>query len=59
MEHLTKGREPWHIRNKIKDSEHFLRKEQVDKIEYPKHDGKLTFDLLENLARSGTTHDHD
>ncbi len=28
-------------------------------IEYPKHDRKLTFDLLDNLARSGTNHDHD
>lgn len=28
-------------------------------IEYPKHDGKLTFDLLTNLTRSGTNHDHD
>lgn len=28
-------------------------------IQYPKHDRKLTFDLLDNLARSGTNHDHD
>ena len=28
-------------------------------IKYPKHDRKLTFDLLDNLARSGTNHDHD
>lgn len=26
---------------------------------YPKHDGKITFDLLTNLTRSGTNHDHD
>jgi electron-transferring-flavoprotein dehydrogenase len=28
-------------------------------IEYPKPDGKLTFDLLSNLQRSGTNHNHD
>lgn len=36
-------------------------------MKYPKHDGKLTFDILENLQRrfeifyinSGTNHDHD
>jgi electron-transferring-flavoprotein dehydrogenase len=28
-------------------------------IEYPKHDGVLSFDLLTNLTRSGTNHDHD
>lgn len=31
----------------------------MKKIEYPKHDRKLTFDLLDNLSRSGTNHDHD
>lgn len=28
-------------------------------IVYPKHDGKLTFDILESVSRSGTHHDHD
>ena len=28
-------------------------------ITYPKHDRKITFDLLDNLARSGTNHEHD
>lgn len=37
-----------------------MRKEQVKPIEYnTKKDGKLTFDLLENLSRSGTNHEHD
>jgi len=34
-------------------------KEDHKPIDYPKHDGKLTFDLLTNLTRSGTSHDHD
>ncbi|EGR27321.1 hypothetical protein IMG5_197890 [Ichthyophthirius multifiliis] len=54
---ITKGKEPWNLRNKIKDSEQF--KENQKPIHYPKKDGVLTFDLLENLTRSGTYHDHD
>lgn len=57
--HLTKGKEPWTFKHQKKDCETTLPKEQVQKIEYPKHDGKLTFDLLTNLQRSGTNHDHD
>ena len=29
------------------------------KIDYPKPDGVLSFDLLTNLARSGTAHEED
>ena len=28
-------------------------------IEYPKADGKISFDLLESVALTGTNHDHD
>jgi electron-transferring-flavoprotein dehydrogenase len=28
-------------------------------IDYPKPDGKISFDLLENLSRSGTNHEDD
>jgi electron-transferring-flavoprotein dehydrogenase len=32
---------------------------ECTKIEYPKPDGVLSFDLLTNLARSGTAHEAD
>ena len=57
--HITKGKEPWTFAHKKLDSETTLPKDQCKPIEYPKHDGKLTFDLLTNLQRSGTNHDHD
>lgn len=57
--HLTKGSEPWTFAHTKSDSEATEHKNPSKKIVYPKHDGKLTFDLLENLARSGTNHDHD
>ncbi|VEL21778.1 unnamed protein product [Protopolystoma xenopodis] len=28
-------------------------------IDYPKPDGKISFDLLSSVALSGTNHDHD
>lgn len=59
ISHVTKGREPWTFAHRKPDSETTGLKEQYKEIEYPKHDGKLTFDLLTNLTRSGTSHDHD
>jgi electron-transferring-flavoprotein dehydrogenase len=32
---------------------------ECTKIDYPKPDGVLSFDLLTNLARSGTAHEAD
>jgi len=56
---ITKGKEPWTWRHHKKDCDTTLPKAQAKKIEYPKHDGVLTFDLLTNLQRSGTNHEHD
>ena len=55
----TKGKEPWTLTHKVGDSETTLPKEKFQPIDYPKKDGKITFDLLTNLTRSGTDHDHD
>lgn len=55
--HLLKGREPWTISNKKSDSEKTLPAAGFEPIVYPKADGKLTFDLLSNLQRSGTNHE--
>ncbi|KAM3140543.1 hypothetical protein pb186bvf_007355 [Paramecium bursaria] len=56
---ITKGREPWNIKPYIKESQSYKKKYDATHIQYPKHDGVLTFDLLDNLARSGTNHEHD
>lgn len=56
---FTKGREPWTFKTSKRDNEYTKPKSEYKPIEYPKKDGKLTFDLLTNLARSGTDHDHD
>ena len=56
---LTKGKEGWTLPHTKPDSTYTQPKSAHKPIDYPKHDGKLTFDLLENLQRSGTNHDHD
>lgn len=56
---LIKGREFWKFISYNKDSEKFLEKSKFKPKVYAKKDGKLTFDILENLSRSGTNHEHD
>lgn len=72
---ITKGRVPWTFRSHHQDWEctepassvyctrRLLRSchlcSQHSPITYPKPDGKLTFALLDNLARSGVKHEHD
>ncbi|GMF30799.1 unnamed protein product [Phytophthora lilii] len=57
--HVLRGKEPWTIDNKVADSAKTRPAKEFTPIEYPKPDGKLTFDLLSNLQRSGTNHNHD
>jgi electron-transferring-flavoprotein dehydrogenase len=56
---LLRGKEFWTFKSDKKDSEYYKKANQSENINYPKHDGVLTFDLLTNLSRSGTNHDHD
>ena len=47
------------LSNKTIDSAKTKPANECKEIVYPKPDGKLSFDLLSNLQRSGTNHDHD
>jgi electron-transferring-flavoprotein dehydrogenase len=56
--HVSKGKEPWtlgHVVDRDADTTQSLTKHK-ERI-YPAPDGKLTFDLLTNLQRSGTFHE--
>lgn len=59
--HVLKGREPWSFRNGRKDADATLPASDpaCKPIDYPKPDGILSFDLLNNLALSGVKHEHD
>ena len=56
---LLRGKEPWTFHNDKPDSAKTKKASECTPIEYPKPDGKLSFDLLTNLARSGTNHEGD
>ncbi|CAD2222106.1 electron-transferring-flavoprotein dehydrogenase [Angomonas deanei] len=55
---ITKGLEPWTTPHQ---ADHATLKSAKDSVEvpYPKPDNTLTFDLLTNHSRSGTTHNAD
>lgn len=57
----THGKEPYTLKHTTPDSEKTGKASdfKADKYEPFKPDGKLTFDLLTNLARTGTDHEHD
>ena len=47
------------LRSPQPDSKKVKPASEFEPIEYPKPDGVFSFDLLTNLARSGTAHEHD
>ncbi|KAL8021189.1 putative electron transfer flavoprotein-ubiquinone oxidoreductase [Plasmopara halstedii] len=57
--HVLRGKEPWTIANTETDANKTRPANNFTPIQYPKPDGQLTFDLLSNLQRSGTNHNHD
>ena len=50
---------PWTLHAKKRDHEYLLPAAQCAKIEYPKPDGKLTFDRLSSVFISNTNHEED
>ena len=57
--YVFRGRAPWTLHHHCADHEATKPAKECKRIEYPKPDGVLTFDLLTNLTRSGTNHNHD
>ena len=56
---LGRGMEPWTLKHGHTDNQTLDAKEKHKPIEYPKPDGKLTFDLLSSVALTGTNHEGD
>lgn len=57
--YLLKGRVPWTLKHKGTDYGNTKTADQCEKIEYEKPDGKITFDLLTSVSRTGTNHEED
>lgn len=57
--YITRGRSPWTLSHNTPD--HLTTKplSESKPIDYPKPDGKVTFDILTSVSLSGTDHNHD
>jgi len=53
------GNEPWTLSHGEPDYKRLKPVAQCTPIEYPKPDGKVTFDLLSSVALTGTNHEGD
>lgn len=56
---LLRGKEPWTLRHHGADHTSLKRLTDSKPIDYPKPDGKISFDLLTSVALTGTNHEHD
>jgi electron-transferring-flavoprotein dehydrogenase len=53
---ILKGRTPWTFHHPCEDRDATLPASQCTPIDYPKPDGKLSFDILTSVSRTGTNH---
>ncbi|WP_442784332.1 MULTISPECIES: electron transfer flavoprotein-ubiquinone oxidoreductase [unclassified Cocleimonas] len=56
--YVTRGKEPWTMTHHA-DHLQLKKKTEVEKIEYPAPDGKVTFDRLSSVYLSNTFHDEN
>uniref|UniRef100_A0A8C6KBJ1 Electron transfer flavoprotein-ubiquinone oxidoreductase n=1 Tax=Nothobranchius furzeri TaxID=105023 RepID=A0A8C6KBJ1_NOTFU len=56
---ILRGKEPWTLKHCGIDANQLKPAKDCTPIEYPKPDGKISFDLLSSVALSGTNHEGD
>jgi electron-transferring-flavoprotein dehydrogenase len=56
---LLRGKAPWTLHHQHPDHAVLKPAKDCKPIDYPKPDGMISFDLLTNLARSGTNHNEN
>ncbi len=56
---IFNGLLPWTMRDKIADHETLKPADQCPRIDYPKYDGKLSFDKASSVFMSNTNHEED
>ncbi|KAJ5657176.1 uncharacterized protein N7484_000825 [Penicillium longicatenatum] len=57
--YIFKGRVPWTLSHHGTDAEATKPASQYNKIDYPKPDGEISFDILTSVSRTGTNHEED
>jgi electron-transferring-flavoprotein dehydrogenase len=58
-QNLLGGRAPWTVHDRRPDHECLVPAARATKIDYPKPDGKLSFDKLSSVFLSSTNHEED
>ena len=56
---VLRGKEPWTFKHHKGDYAATETADKHQKIEYPKPDGEITFDILTSVSRTGTNHEED
>lgn len=56
---LARGKEPWTLKYGAPDHAQLKPAKECKQIEYPRPDGKISFDLLDSVGLTGTNHNHD
>jgi len=56
---ILRGKEPWTFQHHKGDYAATEPADKHQKIEYPKPDGEITFDILTSVSRTGTNHEED
>jgi electron-transferring-flavoprotein dehydrogenase len=57
--YVFRGKMPWTLKHGKADHAATKTADECEKIEYPKPDGKISFDILTSVSRSGTNHEED
>lgn len=57
--YLLRGYEPWTFKHGKGDHAATKLADNCKKIEYPKPDGEISFDILTSVSRTGTNHEED
>lgn len=57
--YLFRGYEPWTFKHGKEDHAVTKLADECQKIEYPKPDGEISFDILTSVSRTGTNHEED
>ncbi|GFN19848.1 hypothetical protein AtubIFM55763_003461 [Aspergillus tubingensis] len=57
--YVLKGKAPWTLKHHGTDAAATKMASECNKIEYPKPDGVISFDILTSVSRTGTNHEED
>ena len=57
--YIFRGRTPWTLKHHSTDHAATKKADEMPKIEYPKPDNEISFDILTSVSRTGTNHEED